>query len=189
LRSLEVWKGLSSEVTLPSQIRRLLELTYAEREDEPQGWQELMFELEAESLAYRQRANMSSNIWQAALDDREGVQTRLNEMPTVAMVLCRSLTRQKAEFVDGTTAEISGNGYVFATAKAVHRNLVKVPEYCFTRIKPCSAFEEYLYESQCVGIVDNQGIVKVKGLNDKYSLQYSDEWGLFIEKLSGKEEI
>lgn len=189
LRSLEVWRGLPSEVTLPVQIRKLLELTYEEREDEPQGWLELMFEIEAASLAYRQKANMSSNIWQAALDDREGVQTRLNEMPTVAMILCRSLTRQVAEFVDGTTAEFSGNDYVFATAKAVHRNLVKVPEYCFTRVEPCSAFEEYLHESQCVGLVDNQGIVKVKGLNDKYRLRYSDELGLFIERLSGKEEV
>jgi len=189
LRSLEVWKGLTSEVTLPAQIRKLLELTYEEREDEPQGWQELMFEIEAESLAYRQKANMSSNIWQAALDDREGVQTRLNEMPTVSVILCHSLTRQEAGFVDGTTAKVSGNGYVFATAKAVHRNLVKVPEYCFTHVEPCSAFEEYLHESQCVGLVDNQGIVKVKGLNDKYRLHYSDELGLFIERLSGKEEV
>lgn len=189
LRSLEVWRGLSSEVTLPTQIRWLIESTYEDREQEPPGWLQLYLEWFGTDSAKKMKAYMSSNIWQVALDDHEGVQTRLNEMPTVAMILCRSLTKQGAEFVDGTTAEVSGNGYVFAAAKAVHRNLVKVPGYCFTRVEPCSAFEEYLYESQCVGLVDNQGIVKVKGLNDKHRLHYSDELGLFIEKLSGKEEV
>ena len=188
LRSLEVWKGLPSEVTIPTHIRRLIEATYEDRFEEPQGWQDLMFELEAESMAYRQKADMSTNIWQAALDDREGVQTRLNELPTVAMVLCRNLTNEQAQFVDTTTAKLSATEFIFPTAKAIHRNLVKVPDYCFDRVEPCSAFEEYLHETQCVGIVDDHGAVKVKGLSDKFRLHYSEELGLLIERVSGKEE-
>lgn len=188
LRSLEVWKGLASEVTIPTEIRRLIESTYEDRLEEPQGWQEMMFQLEAESMAYRQKADMSSNIWQAALDDREGVQTRLNEVPTVALVLCRDMTNEAAQFVDATTAKFSAKEFHFKTAKAIHRNLVKVPDYCFDRIEPCTDFEEYLHETQCVGIVDDCGVVKVKGLSKKFRLHYCDEMGLLIERVSGKEE-
>lgn len=187
LRSLEVWRG-RDEITLPGEIRSVLEATYREREDEPASWQELLFENEAESLAYRQKAMMSSNIWQAALDDREGVQTRLNEMPTVSMVLCRSMTGRVAQFIDGTTAEFSGEGFLFATAKAVHRNLVKVPEYCFDRVEPCAEFDEYVLDSHCAGIVGEDGAIIVNGLKGKMKLHYSNEMGLFIERLSGKEE-
>lgn len=187
LRTLEVWRG-RDEITLPGEIRSVLEATYRKREDESASWQELLFENEAESLAYRQKAIMSSNIWQAALDDREGVQTRLNEMPTVSMVLCRSMTGQGAQFVDGTTADFSGVGFLFGTAKAVHRNLVKVPEYCFDRVESCAEFDEYIHDSHCAGIVGEDGAIIVKGLKSKIRLHYSDELGLFIERLSGKED-
>lgn len=188
LRSLEVWRN-RNEITIPSDIRTAIEATYLEQEDEPESWQELFFENEANSMAYRRKAQMSSNIWQAALDDREGVQTRLNEMPTVAMILCRNMSDREAQFVDDTTAVLVGDDFVFATAKAIHRNLVKVPEYCFSRVVPCAALEKYLFGSQCVGIVDAQGKVTVDGLRNKYRLHYTNELGLLIEKLSAKEEV
>jgi CRISPR-associated endonuclease/helicase Cas3 len=188
LRSLEVWRD-RTEIRMPTDIRTAIESTYLEREDEPESWQELFFENEANSVAYRQKAQMSSNIWQAALDDREGVQTRLNEMPTIAMILCRSMTGHEAQFVDDTTAVVAGDDFVFATAKAIHRNLVKVPEYCFSHVVSCAALEKYLFGSQCVGIVDAQGRVTVDGLKDKYRLHYSDELGLFIEKLTAKGDV
>jgi hypothetical protein len=37
--------------------------------------------------------------------------------------------------------------------------------------------------------VDDQGVVKVKGLNEKFRLHYCDELGLLIERLSGKEQV
>ena len=132
---------------------------------------------------------MSSNVWQAALEDQEGVQTRLNETPTVVMALCRNITSKKVQFVDDTSAEFSSDGFIFATAKAVHRNLVKVPEYCFSHVEPCPELDEYIYEKQCIGVVDKGGVVIVKGLKDKVRLHYSNKIGLYIEKLSGKEEV
>ena len=188
LRSLEVWKKVQT-VAIPAQIRQLIEATYLERNDEPESWQELFLEGEAESIAYRQNALMSSNIWQVALDDREGVQTRLNEMPTVTMILCRNLTDKDVMFVDKENTNFSGEGFVFATAKGIHRNLVKVPEYCFDQFGKSSPFEEYIYENHCVGMIADNGEVAVNGLKNKYSLRYTDEIGLLIEKRSGKEEV
>lgn len=190
LRSLEVWEHLD-EVVIPEQIRELIEETYGDedRDDEPPEWLELYNEWYGTDSAKKMQARMNSNIWQVALDDKEGNQTRLNEIETVPMVLCRSLTDRGVIFVDKTIAELSSEGFVFTTAKGVHRNLVKVPEYCFEQFGKSSAFEEYLYENHCVGIVSDSGAVTVKGLKNEYALRYSDEIGLLIEKLSGMEEV
>lgn len=188
LRSLEVWQA-QSEVVVPSQIRSLIEETYVDRGDEPESWQKLFDEVYGKTLVYRQRALSTSNIWQAALDDREGVQTRLNELQTVTMVLCRAITKQSVTFVDATTAELGGDMFRFATAKPIHKNLVKVPLHHFERVESCPEFEEYIYETQCAGIVGADGSVSVKGLKEGVRLFYSDELGLLVEKTSGKEGV
>lgn len=188
LRSLEVWQG-RTEVEIPSQVRLLIEKTYLEKDDEPEAWQTLRMEMDGSSMAYRQRAVMSSNIWQAALDDREGIQTRLNEQKTVSLIICRSTDRESAMFFDGTVAELVSDTYRFDTARAIHRNLVKVPQHHFLQVEQCLAFEEYLFDSQCVGIVGDDGTVSVKGLKEGVKLTYTVEMGLFVEKKSGEEAV
>lgn len=188
LRSLEVWQG-RTEVEIPSQVRLLIEETYREKDDEPEAWQTLRMEMDGNSMAYRQRAVMSSNIWQAALDDREGVQTRLNEQKTVSLIICRSIDRESAMFFDNTVVELVSDTYRFDTARAIHRNLVKVPQHHFLQVEQCPAFEEYLYDSQCVGIVGDDGTVSVKGLKEGVRFIYKVEMGLFIEKKTGEEGV
>jgi CRISPR-associated endonuclease/helicase Cas3 len=128
-------------------------------------------------------ASRNSNLWQLALEDREGVQTRINEMPTVSMVLCRSLKKLEATFIDGSSGKLGGDTFQFATAQAIHKNLVKVPEYCFDRVDSDSAFADYLYGKQSIGIVAENGTVEVKGLKNSTILFYSDKLGLVIEEL------
>lgn len=188
LRSLAVWQG-RTVVDIPSQVRLMIEETYKEKDDEPESWQRLRDETEGQSMAYRQRALMSSNIWQAALDDREGVQTRLNEMETVSLILCSSIDRDRAEFIDGTAAELVSETYRFDTAKAIHRNLVKVPRHHFQQIEPCKGFEEYLHDSHCAGVVSDGGSVSVKGVRDGVRLNYTAEMGLLVEKKTGEEGV
>ena len=149
---------------------------------------------------------MNSNYWQPQLPDEEGVQTRLNEMPTIALVLCRMLSDHEAVLIDGSRNPIGSDQYRLATAQATHKNLVKAPKYCFDNIESCPAFtykeknnlksinrldhvEHYIYGEQSVGIVAERGVVKVKGLKNGIRLFYSDELGLVIEDSSGKEEI
>lgn len=187
LRSLEVWKRLK-EISLPGQIRRLIESTYEEQDNEPEPWRDLHDDALGKAMAYRQKALMSSNIWQVALSDEEGVQTRLNEIETVSVVLCRSIDKKEAKFIDGILEKFDEN-FHFATAQAIHKNLVKVPKYCFDHIRPCPGFNDYLYGEQCAGIVLENGTVEAKGLKKRSRLFYSDEMGLVIDKISGREEI
>jgi CRISPR-associated endonuclease/helicase Cas3 len=188
LRTLEVWRT-QKKIVVPEQIRSLIEATYEDREDEPESWQKLYDDTLGKMLAYRQKALMSSNIWQVALNDEEGVQTRLNEMPTIVLVLCRSFTVDEAVFVDGSRGQLCGDDYRLAIAQAIHRNLVRVPRHLFDRVETCQVFSTYLYGEQSIGIVADNEIVDVKGLKDGIRLIYSDELGLAIEKISGEEEV
>ena len=188
LRSLDVWKK-QNDIIVPQQIRALIEATYEERDDDPEAWQKLYDDTHGKMLAYRQKALMSSNIWQVALNDEEGVQTRLNELPTVVLVLCLFFSSSEVVFVDGTSGHIGGDDYLLSVAQGIHRNLVRVPRHMFDRVETCSAFSTYLYGEQCVGIVAENEIVEVKGLKDGIRLRYCDDLGLAIEKTSGQEEV
>jgi len=187
LRSLELWEHQSkkqSGVSIPSQIRELLEATYKEREEEPDAWQQLSIDWFGTDSAKQMMASRNLNLWQVALEDEEGVQTRLNEMPTFALVLCRKLTDKEAVFIDQSRGILGSDQYRLSTAQAIHKNLVKVPEYCFDYIEACPAFVDYLHGKQSIGIVTESGAVKVKGLKNGTRLFYSDDLGLVIERSS-----
>ena len=181
LRTLEVWKR-QQEIRVPEQIRWLIEATYEDHGRDPESWQNLQDEMLGKMMAYRQKALMNSNIWQVTLNDEEGVQTRLNEMPTVALVLCRFLSPDEAVFLDGTSARLGAEKYQLPLAQAIHRNLVKVPRHCFDGVEPFCAFEEYLHGDYCAGVVASNETVVVEGLRNRVRLTYSDESGLSIGK-------
>lgn len=184
LRSLEVWQGRRQGVTIPSQVRHLIESTYEDRGSEPDSWQQLFNEWFGTASAKEMLAYRNSNIWQLALEDRDGVQTRINEVPTVSVVLCQSINKRKVVFIDNTSGELGRDTFRFATAQAIHKNIVKVPEYCFRSIKLHPDFADYIYGKQSVGIISDSGAMEVKGLQSGIQLFYSDELGLVIEKSS-----
>lgn len=187
LRSLELWKA-QSQVAIPSQIRQLIEATYKDR-DEPDSWLELSFEWFGTDSAKEMLASRNCNLWQVALEDEEGVQTRINEMPTFPLVLCRTIRDRDALFSDQTRGVFGGDQYRLATAQAIHKNLVRVPRRFFDSVELCPMFSDYLYGEQSVGIVLESGEVEVKGLKSGTRLSYSDNMGLVIEKSSGKEDL
>lgn len=191
LRSLEVWQEQEHKgVSIPGQIRALIEATYEDRDDEPEAWSNLFYECEGEAMAHRQKALMSSNVWNVPLPDEEGIQTRLNEMPTIALVLCQTLTQHEAIFIDQTRGILGGDQYRLSTAQAIHKNLVKVPKCCFERVEICPAFADYLHGEQCAGIVRADGVVEVQeGLQQGIQLFYSNDLGLVIEKTCAREGL
>lgn len=182
LRSLQLWETYPF-VGIPSQIRELIEETYRSRGDDPEAWEKLFDNRFVRDSNERFMAAMAGKFWQPHLPDEEGVQTRLNEMPTVALVLCREINDQRGDFIDGSVGLLGKDIFRLQTAQAIHKNLVKVPEYCFETVAPCSAFAAYLFGRQSAGIVADDGTVSVNGLKDEYRLSYSGELGLVIEKI------
>ncbi|MBI5641766.1 MAG: CRISPR-associated helicase Cas3' [Nitrospirae bacterium] len=197
LRTLEIWEAIPQTegnqtriIEIPLQIRTLIESTYKDR-DAPPSWQELYNEWFGTDSAKKMQAQMNTNIWQLALEDTEGNQTRINERPTISVVLCKNIQKNKALFIDNTQADIGGDSFILKTAQAIHSNIVKVPEYCFEkeRMKPCLAFKEYIFDRYSAAIVDVAGVVEVSGLKSDVRLFYTDKMGLVIEGKSGKEGV
>jgi CRISPR-associated endonuclease/helicase Cas3 len=187
LRSLEIWKD-QNHVVLPTQIRGLIAATYEEREKEPESWQELFCNGFGKATAFKQKALQSSNIWTVALEDDEGVQTRLNEIPTLSLVLCRRLSKTDVEFIDGSRAVLSGEEFRLATAQAIHRNLVKIPIRYFKHMEEHPGIAHYLRGVQSIGVVDHDGTVRVEGLQSGVRLCWSSDLGIIIENTSDKGE-
>lgn len=182
LRSLEVWKSATNPIVIPTHIRTLIERTYQDREEKIESWDRLSHEWFGSDIAIKFEATKAAILWKAPLEDEEGVQTRMNEMPTVSLVLCRDADKQQIEFIDGTRVRLSQEDFVLSTAQAIHRNLVKVPEYRFERVGKHTAFEKYLFGKQTIGIVTESGYVDVHGLANNIRFFYSNECGLVIEK-------
>jgi CRISPR-associated endonuclease/helicase Cas3 len=188
LRTLEVWKG-RSRITLPTQIRGLIEATYEPRDEEPEAWQELFLQSYGKGLAYRQKALRSANIWTVSLEDDEGVQTRLNEDPTCSLVLCRHLSKTDAELIDGSRADFHGEEFRLATAQAVHRNVVKVPLRIMKTTAEHPGIARYVRGPHGVGLVDPSGEIVVDGLGDCIRLMWSNEHGVVIDNAVAKGEL
>lgn len=187
LRSLEQWKK-RKKVSIPFDIRKLIEATYKERRKEPTGWQQLLNDTYGKALALKGKALMSSNLWQVALEDEEGVQTRINELPHLSLVLCCSLSETKVKFIDETSCTLGGEEFELATAQGIHRNLVKIPDYHFEKSEANPSIARYLRGRQCVGLVQSNGTVSVRGLKNGIVLRWDNQMGLVIKKTEEKED-
>lgn len=186
LRTLELWEKQSKdvgEITIPIQIRQLIEATYRSRETEPKSWQILADDWFGTDSAKKMIASRNCNLWQIALEDEEGVQTRLNEVPTINLILIIAIADNEACFIDKSLCRLSFEEYQLSTAQAIHKNLVKIPEYCFERISPPLIFSHYLSGKYCIGIVAEDGTVTVEGLKKGTELFYSDNLGLVIKRI------
>lgn len=179
LRTLQVWNSCST-IRIPAQIRWLLENTYEPEDKDPPSWQELFDKMFIRKSNDKFKAVLNTNYWQPHLPDMEGVQTRLNEVPTIHLVLCHSLHQNNAVFLDGTCGELGGELFRLPIAQSIHRNVVKAPEYLFTKPEPNSLLSTYLRGSSEIGIVQKNGNVEVSGLEKGVQLSYSDKTGLVI---------
>jgi CRISPR-associated endonuclease/helicase Cas3 len=132
LRTLEQWHD-KSEVRLPADIRSWIEATYRPRDESARpGWAALLVELNARRAQHEGRAQSAQNVWQLpSLPDEEGATTRLNSCPTLPLVLLTDIGREFLTLHDGTTLAMAPDHFDRATARALHRNMVRAPAWWF----------------------------------------------------------
>ena len=189
LRSLQEWKKYDNrKIKIPYEIRSLLEATYNEATENPKSWEKLFDERFIRNSNDRFKAALNSNYWQPQLPDEEGVQTRLNDVPTISLVLCKEFMDKQITFLDNTKADVGAEEFQLSIAQAIHKNIVKTPEYYFDVIEGFKAFSEYVRGTQTIGRVNDNGFVFVKGLKEGVSLYYSNTLGLVIIKPTARED-
>ncbi|MBN2450795.1 MAG: CRISPR-associated helicase Cas3' [Lentisphaeria bacterium] len=192
LRSLEQW-SCRDTLSLPKDIRPILEATYAPLPEEPPAWRKLRLELESRAATLRQAALSNSNPWQVPLDDDEGVQTRWNSMPSAMLLPLRrcwplpgqnTLRALGVELLDGTACEVRTDAWDVAVARAIHRNLVRVPRWCATPglQHGMSWLREYVGGEVAAGLVEPDGTLTFLPGGGASCLSYQPEQGVCIHR-------
>lgn len=136
LRTAQVFAAREA-ITLPTQIREVLEATYAVRtgNDEPTAWQELRTDLEKQREAHAQLADSATRVFgNQSQDDLEERLTRLRGAPTRDVILLRNselLGRDKWRItpLDGEPLTLSGYEWSLDAARLLHRHAVRTPRY------------------------------------------------------------
>lgn len=190
LRSLEIWAERDEkDITIPTEIRSLLKATYADRNVEVDGWQEWKQEILGEEFAKKKTAEMNSNIWSPLLDDQEGVQTRVSTVESVQLILSTERKSKQLALLNGEQANLSDDVFRLDTARALHRNLVKVPKSEFAAFHTEEATSRYVKGEQAVALVRPDGSVDIAGLKDGRTLHWHIDRGLEIWRgTKGREE-
>jgi len=196
LRSLQQWRGRET-ITLPGDIRTILEATYADpAADEPPAWRELREQLEKQKDKMARQALNATTIWNnPALPDEEGVQTRYSSYPMAQLLLARQISRVDAhsvrlDLLNGDTVTASDRDWnfdaakAFEAAKAIHRNLTRVPRWAV------SAFlsnlpgwlTNHVYQSTAVGLLRADGSIRAVKGNSDMGLSYQADEGVRIHR-------
>ncbi len=191
LRSLQQWRGKEA-ITLPGEIRPILEATYAEPiADEPPGWKELHRQLEKQKAKMAQQALNATNIWNnPPLPDEEGVQTRLSSYPTAQVVLATAVTpldshSARVSLLDGTiiTAHDRDREWNFKAVKAIYRNLVRIPRWAvaagLSHVPGWLANQ--VEQPTALGLLQRDGKIGWLGQGQQTGLSYQADQGVIID--------
>lgn len=185
LRTLEEWSSANRQIVeIPSKIRSLLEATYIEHDDEPKGWEAWKEEMIGNGFALKSRALMATNILGITfLEDHEGVQTRINERPTVQLILVTSVDKNNLTLLNGEQVNVANDLFRVQAARALHKNLVKVPKSIFAVAKVMgSKTSRYVKGEQTIAEIQLDGIVKIADLKADYTIYWHNDRGLEIRR-------
>lgn len=180
LRSFELWKDKIS-VNLPDDIRDLIEETYKERSGEPKGWQELFKDIKGKDFAKKSLAEFETNVWNILLSDEEGLaKTRINDDPTTQVILAKQVQGRKIMLLNGEIAELGSDAVSLSAKRAIYRNIVRIPAYCFRRKTENKNITALVVGEWQLGIVKEDGTIENQNMAPEYSLKYSPEKGMQI---------
>lgn len=190
LRSLQQWRSRDT-ITLPTDIRAILEATYAEpAAEEPQAWRKLREQLEEQKRKLERFALSATNVWfNPALADEEGVQTRYSTYPMAQLLLTTNITplnshSAQLSLLDSTTVTAHDRDWNFATAKAIHRNLVRVPWFVVQTalMNPPGWLTNHVSQPTVVGLFLPDGSIRLPGNKQPTALSYHADHGIMIHR-------
>jgi len=190
LRSLLQWRG-RVEITLPNDIRPILEATYADQTaGEPLAWQELREQLEQQKEKMARQALSATTVWSIpALEDEEGVQTRLSTYPTAQLLLATEIAPIDSHSVrlcllDGTVVTAHDYDRSLGAAKAIYRNLARVPRWAVVAglAKSPAWLANHVAQATAVGVVQQDGCICWLGDERRTGLSYQPDQGIIIER-------
>ncbi len=189
LRSLQQWCGRTT-IVLPDDIRPILEATYADPAAEPPAWQELRKQLEEQKEKLAQKALNATKIWNnPALPDEEGVQTRYSAYPMAQLLLATEITyldshSARVRLLDGAEITAHSRDWNFDAAKAIYRNLVRVPHWAVADGLADSPgwLANHVAQPTALGLMQPDGDIHWCGDGQQTRLSYHADQGININR-------
>jgi CRISPR-associated endonuclease/helicase Cas3 len=190
LRSLQQWRKRTT-ITLPTDIRPILEATYDESSAiEPTAWRELREQLERQREKMARQAVTATAIWNVpALPDEEDIQTRYSTYPMAQLLLARRFTRQhdhtvSLELLNGDIVTASDYDWNFDAAKAIHRNLTRVPRWALSEFlpNPPGWLSNHVSQSTAFGLLQADGGIRAFNNDTDMGLSYHPDQGIIIHR-------
>jgi len=190
LRSWQQWRQREA-VILPEDIRTILEATYAEPAgDEPPAWSDLRKDLEQKKEELSNKALGAANVWfNPPLLDREDIQTRYSTLPTASLLVARQVEKVDAVSVSltllkGDPVIASGRDWNIEAARAIHRNLVRMPRWAIKAGLGTMPDWLKLHVAQptALGLLQHDGSIKLLGSETESGLSYCRERGILIAR-------
>src|SRR5574337_185434 len=188
LRSWQQWQD-REVITLPGDIRAILEATYAAPvDDEPRAWRELHEELKRKSAALGAKALNAANVWfQPSLPDDEGVQTRYSNYTTTSLLVARDIeavdtVSVRLTLLNGDIVTVSGREWNIEAARALYRNLVRMPRWAVrTGLEAAPAWLRlHVAQPTVIGLLQSSGAVEFWQKDVESGLSYCPERGIVI---------
>jgi len=179
-RTLRVLDGRAS-IRLPEEVRNLLESTYSEAcTDEPAWVAEMRASLADERKKLGARALGLATLSLPAMDDDESsCPTRDSSIPMAHVLLVRSVDcpGSQATVVLSDGQELTADPSVrdFAVAKALHRNLVRLPAYLFNEAPTPLWLQRHVWGAKVLQI-GGDGRLKLDG--NAIGYEYTDDLGV-----------
>ncbi|MCW5982837.1 MAG: CRISPR-associated helicase Cas3' [Bryobacteraceae bacterium] len=190
LRSLQEWRDRPA-ITLPEDVRKILEATYADHgADEPAGWRDLREELEKQQERMALLALNATAVWgNPALPDDENIQTRYSTCPTAQLLLARQITpldgnSVRLHLLDSEIVTASSRDWDFSAAKAIHRNLVRMPRWAVANRLggPPRWLDKHVSQATAVGLLQSDGSICWAGQGTPSGLAYDADQGVIINR-------
>ena len=189
----EIWRKRHS-VTLPTEIRELLESPASLLASLPPGAAKLAEELETETGNMLSSALRQGPFKDPNLPDTEGAQTRWNMQPSALLVLLREPPRTQGHEtsvtpLEGAPQSVTAGRFNYELAKLLHENAVRIPAYLVR-----SAFSHQpawltTHISDAVLAVcspDSTALEIIGGENLSYQLSRHPDQGVSYEKIAAK---
>lgn len=178
-RTLRVLDGRAA-LKLPEEVRELLESTYFEScSGEPPWVAEMRDTLEKKRKELGARALGLATLALPAMDDDEdSCPTRDSSMPMAQALLVKGVDTlgSKANVVlsDGQELTVDSSLPDFVVAKALHRNLVRLPAYVLGRAPTPAWLKQHVWGAKVLQ-VDCEGRLKLDG--NSFGYEYTDDLG------------
>jgi len=188
-RTFLLWSGRPSLV-LPDDIRPLLESTYADPDSESHALSELKKRLDQDREKMARTALNATAVWSIpALADEEEVQTRYGACKMAQVLLVRRIEPVDArtvrlELLDGSNVTASEGGWSLETAKALHRNIARVPRGAVKGLLANQPgwLKSQVYQPTAIGILRHDGALVGAEAGTDTGLSYHPDEGVRIRR-------